>query len=185
MIKHMAIRSSREKTEAQFLAIMGVLVFVFGAPAFMSIVKGPEAIQPTVLSTNLNTIQNGPAASTIRLPASEGVELGDSKVQKITIFEYDCNKPKTQNLLNEVSAGYLRLSGKNCLQSSELEVVNETNGFSAAIIFTNDKKLTTDFIDLQEGENKLLISSKSASGARVTEILRINRRMPASFQKTY
>jgi hypothetical protein len=93
------------------------------------------------------------------------------------LLNFDCEKA---DLFQEVQASFVRLVGTPCEQTEGLEITNQSNGFSAAVIFTKGHHFTTDFIDLKEGENSLQIVSTQTDGSKVSQIFKVTRRSPAT-----
>lgn len=120
-----------------------------------------------------------------RKPASIQMKTGETEVtrrnaiqSKSIVLDYECS---SENKTVEVEASLLRLRGTDCLDEKweDVSVVNHSNGFTGSIIFLNDKKFTTDFIDLNEGENQLSIQAKNEKGQVISQKLTIQRRIPA------
>ena len=163
------------------MLVLGVSVVLFGVPAMLSLLNAPELEQLTVKKVDGRT------------PASEGLPK-QTKVDTVSVMtssshshqkkgastalvQYDCDGKNAQQ---EVSGNYVRLTGLPCEDFEDLEITNQTNGFSAAVIFMKGKKFTTDFIDLKEGENNLEITAKLTDGSRISQIFKVIRRVPAA-----
>ena len=165
----MSQTSIPSKSEYQFLAVAGILVLLLGAPTVGSLLREP---QPSVVVQSMS--------SGNRLPSSIGGEPQASSIgvsdSVSTSLEVSCN----QQFEQKVTAGHVRLTGVSCKGFQGLSITNQTNGFSAAVIFTKNKKFTTDFIDLKEGENLVELKSLAKDGTEKIQSLKIIRRVPAS-----
>jgi hypothetical protein len=100
---------------------------------------------------------------------------------KSVVMNYDCKKVSDV----EVDGTLLRLKGQDTACMSEtwtdISITNHTNGFTASVIFLK-KGFTTDFIDLNEGENQLEIQAKDDKGQKVSQRIKVKRRSIASVQ---
>lgn len=86
---------------------------------------------------------------------------------------------KDSDLTKEVDATHLRLKGKFKFGKAT-RIINQTNGFTAAI-FSDEKKYSTDFIELQDGQNQILVEWKDQKGLVQKSQLNIYKRLPANF----
>ncbi|MFN7730074.1 MAG: hypothetical protein ACK5P7_13025 [Bdellovibrio sp.] len=83
-----------------------------------------------------------------------------------------------KNLNQEVFGTHLRLKG--LLKGLNPEsIVNETNGFTAAVFKTRNE-YSTDFIELKEGPNTITVELKDSQGKKITKKIEVTRRQPAS-----
>lgn len=79
-------------------------------------------------------------------------------------------KAPTQPVI--VQHKWLRVRGRNC-ENEPLpqSVVNTTNGFVATVFQLENRKLSTDYVELMDGTNRLEFRHSDASGAiRTTEV---------------
>ena len=77
----------------------------------------------------------------------------------------------------KIAGTHLRLKG--LLKGYKAEaIVNESNGFTASVFLTGNE-FTTDFIELQEGQNRIQVEVEDAKGQKTTKKLEITR-LPAS-----
>ena len=83
-----------------------------------------------------------------------------------------------KNLNQEVFGTHLRLKGllKGLTPES---IVNETNGFTAAV-FNTGTEYSTDFIELKEGANTITVELEDGQGKKITKKIEVTRRQPAS-----
>lgn len=161
-----------EEVDSRFLTITALLLALLGAPAFFSLVQDPASQMATVVSPG---VERNPAS--LSEDGIEGLHLS-----KNATLEVPCdNLPQVQ----EIQANFLRLKGTACAGSKldEISVVNQSNGFTASVIFTADTKYTTDFIDLKDGENKLQIETIDKDGSKITRSFIVNKRAPASIKQ--
>ena len=160
--------------EQRFLLITILLVGLIGAPAVYSVVKDPTQTK--------SARKSSASKASARQPANieKASETGRNRIQsKSVVIDFPC---KDQGKVHDVDGTLLRLRGGSCISDKweKVAVVNQANGFTGSVIFLKDNKFTTDFIDLQEGENKLEIQGVDEKGQTVSRTLTVNRRMPAS-----
>ncbi|MCE3009833.1 MAG: hypothetical protein LW875_04385 [Proteobacteria bacterium] len=155
--------------EQQFLKVTFVFVTLLSIPTTWSIVSEPQKEQ------NQATQGRQPASVGPTESATEAVKaLG----QNVTA-DLGCN----YELPESIDATHLRLVRSKCGQGAslkELEITNITNGFTASVVFLKQEKVTTDYIDLADGENLFLIKGTAADGSTFEKKLTIQRRSPAS-----
>jgi hypothetical protein len=167
--------------EQRFLLMTVFLVALVGAPAVYSVVREPQELTAEAATENLNP----DADSAQRSPASiESNSQGRSAIKsKSVVLDYTC-KGKSKTF--EVDGTLMRLKGKGCLNENwkDLTVVNQTNGFTASVIFLKSNDFTTDFIDLKEGDNHLSIQGTDETGKAVTQKFVVKRRFPASAENS-
>ncbi len=158
--------------ERRFLTITFCLVTLLGGPAVYSVIQEPI------------DLAKDETVSSARQPASLSKANAGEKISqkgirsKSVVLDFTCVNKKS---IQSVAGGLLRLRGSSCFKPGwkDLTVTNKTNGFTAAVIFLNQKKFTTDFIDLNEGVNELKIQAKGEKGETLTQTLNV-RRLPAS-----
>lgn len=176
-------QSAREKTESQFLLITGILVTLLGGPAFFSLVRepSPEIIKVTKQeSRSPASIDHGRSRELLSETHQSGVREMNSVVQ----LHCSENTPQivAEKMQPQVQAATLRIAGVGCRKESNIAIQNKTNGFTAAVIFTQENQFTTDYINLNPGDNELELVSQFKGGKKVTQRLKINRRVPASIK---
>lgn len=98
-----------------------------------------------------------PATQKGRAPASINSEMATSSLQK----NFFCNHSydRKQNVA-QVSHNMVMLNFKLCKDSKKIgkvSLVNETNGFKAQIFQPNLNSYKTDYIQLSEGSNNIMI----------------------------
>lgn len=159
--------------ELRFLLVSMSILAVIGVPAAYSLVQDPTQKSPGVVSSGT------------RQPASTEEATGEmvrnsAKARSVTL-DWDC---KNQATSEEVDGTHLRLKGHLCgLQNTDsFSIVNQSNGYTAAVILTKNKEFTTDFIELKDGDNKFQIAYVDLKGKKETRQLTIKKRMPASIE---
>ncbi len=134
-----------------------------------------------VISTRPDQGEADPLQALVRLPASIPSQLPD-QVQNVFKAEVKVFEPIEMETVqlpcwdaedageNEVSARWVRLTGKTCQTVSSAEAVsvrNVTTGYVATVFPTQKNRMTTDFIALQVGKNDLVIRLEKGDGAIV------------------
>ena len=168
----MSKTSPQADLDSRFLTITATLLALVGAPAFFSLVQEPKQV---VQVSQAEPLARSPAS--LSEEGSQGLQLA-----KNTSLDLTCDAAEK---IEDVQANYLRLKGSPCLDSEvgEITVTNKTNGFTAEVIFTQDSKFTTDFIDLKVGENKIEIETLGKNGTKTTQLVIVNKRSPASLHQ--
>lgn len=143
------------------------------------LVGGP-AVYSVVSEPNIKVVVGGdrkPASTGSQVVAEENTHRNAIKAKSVTI-EVACSQGEQAQ---ETDGSLLRLKSE-CwkMNSDAISVTNTTNGFTASVIETKNNGFTTDYIDLQEGPNRLEISAKNSQGETVSKTMIVNRRLPAS-----
>ena len=167
------------QNERRFLAITMLLLALIGAPAVYSVAREPKAkvakdeMSPLTLKRTLASVT---PAKVIERARRNFIK------SKSVVLDYSC---KELGKPHEVDASLLRLRGDSCLEPTwkNISITNQSNGHTASVIFLKDKKFTTDFIDLKEGENKLTIQATDEQGQAIHQEFRIQRRAPAAVEE--
>ncbi len=166
-----------KKAELKFLFIVGIVVVLTGTSALMSILIAPE-LQTVVVKK----IDSRSPASVINPTDSSSPQIfvAEKENSSTSLVQYNCDH---KGEVEEVRGNYLRVTGLPCPDTEDMEITNQSNGFSAAVIFSKGNKFTTDFIDLKEGENNLEIMTTHNDGTKVSSIFKVVRRGPATIKK--
>ncbi len=158
--------------EQKFLLITTLMVVMLGGPTLLSLFS-PNAI---------NSAEDQSVSLVTRIPASAEpllvANLPKDPVKNVTV-QFNCAAvPK--NL--EVEGSQLRLRSDKCeqVQIPELTIVNKSNGFTASVFPIKELQFTTDFIDLKDGDNQLVITLKDPAGVSTSHFLNVHRRAPAN-----
>lgn len=161
----------RAASEFQFIAITFILVVLLGARTFASLTDSDMTITEDVKVTSV-------APETERKPASiPQTSVAPQKISSLhqsADLDLNCSKKKDGNL--SVHAGYVQFKGKSCVRGgavSSIQIVNKSNGYTASVFDRGSDKYQTDLIQLQPGENEILIRYEN-SGRQVEEIIRVS-----------
>ena len=160
--------------EQKFLLFTLILLILVGGPAVYSVVNEPT-IKLNLTATDSKIRQ--PASVKQEIPAQDNNRRNVIKAKSVTI-EVGCdNREQAQ----ETDGTLLRLKS-DCWKSGDtgLSITNKSNGFTAAVIETQAHTFTTDYIDLQEGENRLEIKGINKQGQAIQKVMTVHRRLPAS-----
>jgi hypothetical protein len=158
--------------EIRFLLVSFSILVVLGVPAAYSLVQDPA------------TGATAEVASSSRQPASlesSGEQVRNAVKTHSVTLDWNCGK---ENSLQQVDGTHLRLRGHLCRQqrSESFSVVNESNGYTAAVILTGDQQFTTDFIELKDGDNNFQIAYYDQNGSKEIRHLTVKKRLPASLE---
>lgn len=163
--------------ERKFLLITCFLVVLAGVPSVYSIVRDPNASVPEVSEEVLSqTGQREPASVKVE---SEDFSQGKNRIKaRSVVMDYNCDDKK----ILQVEGTLLRLKGNGCLGENlkDVSITNTSNGFTGSMIFLKNKGFTTDFMEIQEGENKFQINGINEKGQSVSQTFTVHGRMPAS-----
>jgi hypothetical protein len=159
--------------EVRFFLVSFSLLAIIGVPAAYSLVQDPTT------NTNAEISSFGGRNPASVEAAGPGVR-NSAKAHSVTL-DWDCEKKSPQRL---VDGTHLRLKGHLCnLQKAQaFSVINESNGYTAAVILTSDKQFTTDFIELKDGDNKFQIAFVDQDGNKEVRHLTVTKRAPASLE---
>lgn len=157
----------RQPTDTQFLFITLMLVLLMGIPTFNTLMSAdPEFSEDHVVVA---------ASSMPRVPASIPTTTSmaaPSALSHFAQFDFKCTKKSAGPL--KVDGRFIQLQGKNCLknyQEGDVEIVNKSNGYTASIFDKDSDKYQTDLIQLQKGDNEIVIRYRDRSGKTVEEAL--------------
>lgn len=161
--------------ERKFLLLTLSLIILVGAPAVYSMIQEPAGIRHENVFPG-----RAPASVSNSKHAVKPASRNAIKAKAVTL-DFDCKKKSKKDLEPETDGNLLRLKSDFCLNDKwkNVSIVNETNGFTATVIFIK-QGFTTDFIELNEGENKVAISGVDEKGQAIQHLFKINRRAPAS-----
>lgn len=163
----------RLSKDNQLLLITAILVLLMGIPTFNSLIENDE------VGEDLST-KNIPVSANERSPAS--LPLKESAVKVHSAFskfkDYDLNCVKKTNSKKETVVGtYIQFQGKNCLKNfkdGDVEIFNKSNGYTASTLTSGVGKYQTDLIQLQNGENEIVIRYRERSGKITEEVVHIH-----------
>lgn len=157
----------RQLNETHLIFLTFVLVLLMGIPTFNTLMgsdlEAPDV--PLVLASK----------DSFREPASiVSGAIQTSKVLSVAMHDLDCNKKLPQQIL--VNGDFLQIQGRICrgdLGKKKIEIVNESNGYTAEVFESGLAKYQTDLIQLQPGSNKILIRYTNSTGKSVEDVFEV------------
>jgi len=103
-----------------------------------------------------------------RAPASIAPQKFKPLKSKIQAISFDlCQTNAHPNFPLEIRGEFVQVKGKNCGKGhsySGVKIMNQTNGYTASIMPFGENEYQTDLIQLNEGENQILIKYLSPKG---------------------
>lgn len=172
------------QTEWKFIYVTALLVAAVALPVYASMMEPSEKAGPQALMvlrpTELKRRQ--PASlSPANVTANKKIMIEDAKKELShllanNLVSYDLACEKRKILDYKVEGHYLQLKGKDCSKGGKgpkLSITNKSNGFTAAVFMLNAKEYQTDLIQLQEGENQILIQYHTPAGNLEEQILHV------------
>ena len=154
--------------------ILVSLVLLLAAPVLWSWFS-PSDLQTTAMAST-SAQSKTPSRGLASVVSSPG-NTQHNRLSRPVTLDWDLSSP---SLEKEIQGTHLRLKGlvKGLKTSS---VKNETNGFTASVFLTG-AEFTTDFIELNEGQNQITVQGTDGHGKYWKKILDVTRREPASAQ---
>lgn len=142
-----------------FLVITLSLVLLFGAAG--------------TLALFLSRPSHGPIANDVeaeRAPASlsmttQPVRASVRSAPTMAQLDLSCLKNSKESLVT--LSKQVRLNGEDCENGTvkkDYAIKNETNGYSATVFSSKGRNFTTDYIELEPGENKIAFKLTSKDG---------------------
>lgn len=156
-------------TENKMIAITALLVVVMAFPTYQTLAQNDELkTEEPVVATS---------SDSDRQPASiAGPGLKEHKPRAhFQTVDLKCSKKMWGPL--SIAGGYVQFQGKNCLNNfkdGDVEIINKSNGFTASIFFRGPDKYQTDLIQLQPGDNEIVIRYRESSGTPVEEVIPVH-----------
>lgn len=99
------------------------------------------------------------------------VMISESTVR--TLLETSCY---FNELKKTVESSQVQFNFLDCLpKERSIKLINRTNGYEAQIFPSRGKKVSSDFVQLQRGENELVLEISSTPGQIKSQIIKINR----------
>ncbi len=160
------MKKQSRNQEVKFLA--GTFVFALALLGFSS--KG--ILEP--LEAGHSPSGNRRPAGTATGPQSAGgAAETDAGSGQLATLDWNCAESKETPKLKGT---HVRLKSKYCdkTESPSVKIINQKNGYTAAV-FLAAKGFSTDFIDLDDGENQLLIEWKNPKGQKVQREFKVFR----------
>lgn len=155
-----------QPTERNFILITLILVVIMGAQTFNSLLKEEgDFVAVTAV-----------AGADSRSPASIGEMKPLAKaLPQLVDMDLSCSKKWQKNF--SVTGTFLQLKGKNCLKGFDqehIQIVNQTNGYTASVFAFGKNQYQTDLIQLREGDNQIKIRHESKGGNVFEETLSVH-----------
>ena len=157
-------------SDTKFLAITSFIVLALGARTFFSLVE-PEEIPASALASKGTPVIGSRAPSSV---SPQAVEVKPKK-ERFAQHDLNCHK-KGANAVVSVTGHMVQIQGRTCVsgfKSSDLEIVNRQNGFTAAVFESGKNEYQTDLIQLEQGDNEITIRYRERSGTVVEEVVRV------------
>lgn len=164
-------QAPKKTVENSMLVVTALFVVALAFPTYQSLVSAPKSNDKKVSVVEDTVVDRSPAS--VNSSAQNLVALQESAGP--VLVDWSCGKPVHDKTTN---ASQLRLAGDKC--AKETSIVNKTNGFTASVLPLDEKRMTTDFIDLKIGENVIEISDTDAKGKVSVRQFKVTRRSPAS-----
>lgn len=139
--------------------------------------KGRELVlAPALHAAPAMTLKLGQAT---RSPSSASFK--DTNQQQIKNIDIGCEKKNSRspqsakkNRRHSLKNSLLMVTGKSCMHESGynlLFVKNATNGFTASVFGKPQHGFQTDFIQMNEGLNRVVFELENSKGEKFTEIV--------------
>lgn len=173
---YMAKRSFFKNPEFQFLSIVAALVCLLGVPALSSVLSEPALEESMDMAAPRSPASVGD--SVVEVKSEADLRNPSMNVAKSVTVAWECNSNKSV----DAEGTHLRLTGSLCndFSAGSLQVKNQTNGYTASVIMIDPESFTTDFIELQAGENTFEISGLDKKGQTIVKQFTVKKRVPAS-----
>lgn len=155
-------------SERNFIIITLLLVMALGAQTVSSLLQDDM----------VDRVADGsvPVAGPDRAPASLGSSEAPVKksLSQLVDLDLSCTKKLQKEL--SISGSFVQLKGKNCLKGfkeGQIQIVNQSNGYTASIFAFGRNRYQTDLIQLREGENQIMIRHQSKNGSVFEQTLNV------------
>lgn len=149
------------------ILIAALLVVVMAFPTYQTLAQ----------NDGLAKADQNPAESEMgRQPASVPPMALKEKKPRVHFQTVDLKCAKKIPTASVVVGGYVQFQGKNCLTNlgdGDIEIINKTNGFTASVFLHGSDKYQTDLIQLQQGDNEIVIRYREGSGKTVEETVHV------------
>ncbi len=159
----------KQFTDVQFLVVTMLVVLALGAKTFASLTEPDELQLPSVAT-------NDAGLGVSRTPSSVGpAKEAKPRWDRFAHHDLNCHK-KIEKPVVAINGNFVQLQGKHCLKGfkfSELDIVNRQNGFAASIFESGSDQYQTDLIQLEQGDNEIVIRYRENSGALVEEVVKV------------
>lgn len=155
--------------DVRFLALTAALVVLLGVRSVADLFADEPVRAIEVAATR---IENPRSPASI---ARKALQPTPALAAHEQLLKWDC-KITSRVETAMVKGGTFRLKGHGCgknFAAEQLEIVNETNGFTASVFGKGPNDYETDLIPVKEGMNRLRVNYKSPSGTLVESVLHI------------
>lgn len=153
-------------SDRNFIVITFLLVVMLGGSTFASLVQEDDDASSSVAEMHSTPAGRAPASIPSAMPMKKSLS-------HLVDMDLSCAAKKSIEL--KVSGSFLQLKGKNCLKNfkqDRMQIVNQSNGFTASFFEYGSGQYQTDLIQLKEGENQITIRYQS-SGNAIEQVLKV------------
>jgi hypothetical protein len=160
-----------KKKFAKFLVLSVGGLGLVSATLLLSDPPSPSELDPSLFNLNYQKHTSG------RSLASAGVRSSPD-----AMFEINC-RDTDQKL--ETSSMRFRLKGQACTNEStalSTQIQNKSNGYIATVFHRDPQSFTTDYINLNEGQNEIAVKFATENGLIERKIM--ITRNPSSVRKS-
>ena len=161
------VKKPRKLISKRLMLLILIVVFL-GFGLWIDIVRtnSTQAIQIVNKMRKLNSVGVREPAS---IPSAEQVQSKFVENANIGIYELDCSMINKKHIVNEFTQ--LRISG-SCLKKIR-KITNMSNGYTATI-FNIENSVTTDFLTLNKGINKLNLEATDGASGNILLVIEIS-----------
>lgn len=160
-----------KSTDQKFIFVTSLLVFLMGAQTLHSLATDDLS---SLSSSQVQLSSRQPASVKPVFQDSAGVDKLANQVHQELAIDFNCQKNLTKNV--SVHTRLVQFRGQGCLKSFDhgrLTIINQSNGYTASIFQINGGQYETDMIQLNEGENKIMIQYLEPSGHKIEQELSV------------
>ena len=162
----------------RYIIWTAVAVVSMGAIVLFTLAQPPTPLAAKLKRASPATVASeAPLAARLPAAAMPSTEMDDDSPQAVELT-LPCEGKSTYPR----AVAQIRLSGSTCIAAytkreiTSVELLNDANGFSATVFYPTSKTFTTDYVALNEGDNKIKILINYASGEREERSYTIERR---------
>ena len=161
-------------SENKVLLMTLSLVGLMAIPTFFTIFSDEEsAASPKISSGKISDSSRSPSS----IGGQELAQFKPTETKTLQAqFNVQCSKSKRADLRQK--SEFIQLQGEPCVknfQAQQLEIINKRNGYTASIFPIKNGRYQTDLIQLEPGENEILVRYLNSSGQFSEEIFRTIR----------
>lgn len=149
------------------------LVLVFGFAVSLTLLQPPSSLARKAKGESTRQ-----PASIAALPAVVPNHIVVDPGAHVSDFSVSCEAAAESTFAPTIQQ--VRLRGKTCLPSSKArlttaQVRNMTNGFVATVFTPDDTRFSTDYINLKDGQNQIMIEMSFSDGTNFARKLMFSR----------